>query len=513
MVTVTQSQFDGGIADDVRTHNINQCADSTNFDVFSNPYKLIHLRDMVAENDGSQTIADTEISDVGQTVISGTQYMVAFGENYPTDNKPAAFIRASGVLNGSWSPQAVGVGGYSYVPNSYVQYNGISYILGTNFSSPLVINLQKYIGAGTMTAIDTVSYTLPTGVISLPNVPRPFVHPTDNRMYIAVGNILAVWDGVSGSFTDVTGLLPSGFVATGITNYGDNLAIAMSPVLGNADSIICIWDRDYVNHATYLTSVIKCGQGKIDAFGNLDGILAMAMSPLNYLLDTTVYLSLKTYSGGQVEEVVGVTGLSTYSNNSTVSTRRDNTLYFVRYGDTALYCFGKNKSGRYILTHDYLVRNGSTSTADAVSVVYALNFVGSCLYVGYTGLDSTYRLMATDFDGSISYINPAVYTTTINPSMPIPDRGDMKRLVSVRVLFEGATTGTCTLEYATDGSSTFTTIDAHDMSDLKNVIEGSAESTGIAFKPSRDFQFRITSTWGAKIIGITYKYEKLPELT
>ena len=59
------SRFDGGIAEDIRTTATNECADSTNFDIFSNPHKLIHLRDMLAEEDGSQTIANTKISEVG----------------------------------------------------------------------------------------------------------------------------------------------------------------------------------------------------------------------------------------------------------------------------------------------------------------------------------------------------------------------------------------------------------------------------------------------------------------
>lgn len=84
MAKAIQNQFDGGIATDTRTHSINQCADSTNFNVFDNPYKLVHLRDMVAETDGGQTINNTKISNVGQTVIGGTEFMVANYKRWST---------------------------------------------------------------------------------------------------------------------------------------------------------------------------------------------------------------------------------------------------------------------------------------------------------------------------------------------------------------------------------------------------------------------------------------------
>ena len=506
--TATQNRFDGGIAEDIRTTATNQCADSTNFDIFSNPHKLIHLRDMLAEEDGSQTIANTKISEVGQTVISTTQYMVALGENYPTDTKPAFYTRTANDLNGSWSAQAVGVAGYNVVHGSYIQYNNVSYCLGSVYSGSYTINLQQYTTAGTLTAIDTVSYTLPSGVISLPEIPKPFVHPKDNRMYLGVGNSMSQWNG-SGSFVDYNSLLPSGYAMNGITNFGDDLVIAMSPNVGTGDSLLCIWDRNPA-HDTYLSQVINCGQGRIDAVDNLDGNIVVVMSPSNTNLVVNNTLTIKMWNGGEVQTIPGLTDLTTYSNGKIVKVRKDNKLYFVRYGDIAVYCFGKNKQGRYVITHANLVNTGSTATSDKVATIYGLSFVGDCLYVGFTAQDNTYRLMATDFDGSIASINPAVYTTTINPSMPSSDRDEMKKLVGVQVLFKDGG-GTCTLEYAVD-STTFVTIDSADMTNL-NIIEASAQNDSSPFKDGREFQFRITTTWGTDIIGIRYKYEIVKGLT
>ena len=522
MKTVTINQFDGGIAEDLRTHSSNECADSINFDIFSNPHKLIHLRDMIREPDGSDTINHTKISDVGTTTLSGTNYMVAFGETSVSDNRPTAYYRSIDQLNATsnaWASQAVGVASYRYVSGSYIQYNGVSYCLGQGQSSTLYVNLQKYTGGGSLTAIDTVVYSPPAGITTAMSIPKPFVHPTDNRMYIANGNSLAQWDGVSGSFTDVNSLLPAGFEVRGITNWGDYLAIAMSPVSFTDESIICLWDRDSTNHATYLNSIIKCGNERIDAFDNLDGNLVIVTSPGNNSFVTGQKLKIKIYSGGQMQTVKSYIDLTTYSNNMLYWAKKNNRLYFARYNDTAVWCVGKNKQGRYVVTHEYLVYKGSTATSDKVSSIYGLSFVGDCLYVGYIGQDSTFRLTETSFGGSdgtigsssVSYVNPAIYTTSINPSMPIEDRDITKKLMSIQVLFDNSTYGNCTLEYAINGTNTFNTIFVKDMSDGKNIIEASTQN-GVPFLDGREYQFRVTSTWGANIIGIKYKYQTLPQL-
>lgn len=137
--------------------------------------------------------------------------------------------------------------------------------------------------------------------------------------------------------------------------------------------------------------------GRIDALITSDGVTAIIMSPPSAATFDNLWLAAKVYAGGTVETITKVTNLSTYSNMGIVSVRKDNKLYFARVNDNALYCFGQNRQGRYILTHDTIVKGGTSSTADVIAVIYGLSFVGDCMYVGYIALDNTYRLMATEF--------------------------------------------------------------------------------------------------------------------
>lgn len=518
--TVVIQKFDGGIAEDVRTTSTNQCASSSNFDTLSYPHKLVHRRDMFSEFSGGESIANTKIAEVGVTTISGTDYIIGVGLNYPTNTLPVIYTRSASTVNavsGAFASSAVGIASYLYTPNTLTKYNGYSYILGKNGA---VINLQKYTGEGTLTNIVTLTYTLPTGITSATSIPKPFVHPSDNRMYISNGNSLAVWDGVSGSFQLVNSLLPIGYETKGITNWGDFLVIAMSPVVNDQnESILCLWDRDYANHSTYLSHKISLGNESVEAVENLNGdIIVVTSSSSGYSISNK--LKIKIWNGGNVTStVVSLDDLVSTTQTDVVYAKKDNKLYFTRPQENSIYLFGKNKEGTYVLTSDYAIYKGTSASSDVVQHVYGISFIGDALFVGATMNDNTFRLLETSFDGldgsvgagSPTYINNSVWTTTINPSMPVEDRGVLKRLVSVQVLFDSIDIGTSTLSYAVDGSSTFNTIDAHDMSDGKNIIEATTEN-GIPFATSREFQFKITSTNRADVLSIRYKYELLTQL-
>lgn len=55
--TVTINTWDGGHAEDIRTTASNECESVVNFDILTNPHKLIPYSDPVAET-SSGTITD-----------------------------------------------------------------------------------------------------------------------------------------------------------------------------------------------------------------------------------------------------------------------------------------------------------------------------------------------------------------------------------------------------------------------------------------------------------------------
>lgn len=487
MKQLIQNRFDGGIAEDVRTVTTNECEISVGFDLYSNPHKLIHYKDQLAET--GSNINTNQITDVGMTNIVGTDYMVAFGYDTGATTLPASYIRTAYNFNDAWSSQqAVGVASYSYCKGTYVQYQGISYVLTVNGTT---YNLQKSIVAGTMTSVGT--FTATAGV----DVPKPYIHPDDKILYMVVGNTIAKWDGTT--FTSVSTILPTGYKATSITHSSGYLAISMTPSIVG-DSLLYLWGRD--TGINTLQGGVNLGSSICQSIENIGGAVICVSKGDNLGAFQDKNLEFRAYIGGETTTLFKTIAIPTTSttNYNIVKARKDDKLYFAVGGEKAVYMVCKNRSGRYMVTQDRFISSGGT-----VTNVYAINFVGDVMYVAFQE-GGTYKLTATDRESAVPITSLASYKTTINPSMPEADREMDKRLVKVQVNYESEyAQGNTILKYTVDGVegtilSKANTID----SNLK--IEETRESTGIPFRSGKDIQFTVESNC-ANIKSIRYIYE------
>lgn len=484
--TLLQNKFDGGIAEDIRTTNTNECEISTGFDLYTNPHKLLHYRDQLAET--GSNVDDMEIADVGMTTISGTNHMVAFGYDTSSTTLAAAYTRTAYDFNGAWSQQAVGVGGYQYCKGTYVQYLGISFCLTVNGTT---YNLQKYTGAGSLTSVGTFTATANI------EVPRPYIHPDDKVLYMCVGNTIAKYDGTT--FSSVSTILPTGNKAMSISHFSGYLAILTTPTL-TGDSGIHLWGRD--TGLNTLQGYVSVGSYIGQSIANIDGYLICISRGSNFGIFTEKKIEVRAYAGGDTATLIKQISIpsSSTTNYNIVTGKKDNKLYFAIGGEKALYMCCKNKSGRYIITQD---RN--ISTGGAVTDVFGINFVGDILYVSFLE-GSTYKLTATDVESSVPYSATATYMTTVNVGMSAEDRELEKRLLHVQVNFDSpSASGNTVLKYKVDGT-TATVATVANTTSSNQVVENDAENDTTPFRMGKDFQFIIESAYSS-IKSISYTYE------
>lgn len=493
MTTVILNKWDGGSAEDIRTTNQNQSEYSQNFDIFTEPYRLLPLRDSIAETPDVAT-DDSEISDIGICTISGTDYIVGIGFESSVSTAMSFYTKTSAV--GTFTKQA-SASGNTFVKGSGVIYKTLAFGVDDNGSG--TYRLIRFNGASSVTTIGSITAT--SGKPA-----KCFVHPEDNILYVVVDNVISKWDG--STFTNYTSILPQYYSATSLTNYGGYLAITMNSNQGANKPTCFLWGRDGTLNT--LQGSISLGEGYVGIVENLDNNLIFVMSPFsgdsiaNFLIQNKVII--KVYSGGAVETIKEINDNSTISIGrvSTIKAKRNNRVYFGFSNSACVWSFGKNKEGRYTITQDRFMKNGTT-----IATFKGISIIGDVMWVlGFDG--SADVLMRTKLDllgESVTYTGTSVYRTTINPNMPINDRYKEKQLQAFCISYTAIGTGTVALKYSVDGS-TFTTAISQTTASGEYSIEATAQADGSPFdiKKGRELQFQIESTGGAKIKEFAYKY-------
>lgn len=490
MALVILNQFDGGQAQDVRDFSTNKQETSYNFDIFTTPHYLRPYIDMVAETTVSGTITDYDITDVDSIIVSGTPTYVALGRTSSGFSTPRFFKKDStSDITSGWQLYASGVN--IKVANSLVVYKGFAYCLGDTSSA---YTLQKYDGASTVTTIGTT-----TGYNSAGVVPRPFVHPEDNVLYIGAGNVISSYDG--STFTATAFTLPDDKIIVSITSYGGYLAIACRPKNGVGNSVCYLWGRDTTLNTVQAS--IDLGAGQVNIVENLYNNLFFVISESsvgNYSNVVNNSMAIKGYAGGAVETIFEFQLSSSFGTALNNQKRKQNDfLYFGFTNDTAIYRFGKNKDGQYTLSHDRAYPSGATT-------IRGFSLSGDVMWLSFDTSGSSSLLYRTRVASeSQAYTTTSTYVTTINPSMPIEDRYRHKQLQAVSISFTGGTA--VNLKVSVDGGS-YTTIISSSATG-EQVVEATNFNDSTPLPDGRELQFKIESTGNAKIKEVRYRYDVL----
>ena len=483
------NKFDGGQSEDVRTFAVNQHDSSSNFNVYTSPHLLVPYIDTITETVSSGTLTDFFFTDVDVISVSGATLFVALGEAGGGSTALRFWKKGSSSdITSAW--EGGGTGLVSKVSGSLVVYKGLAYALGSNGTQH---SLQRYDGNVTVTNIGTL-----TGFGNPPA--KSFVHPEDNKLYMGSANVISTYDGTTFVATALT--LPDDKVIVSLTNYGSYLVIACRPRYGYGNSICYLWGRDTTLNT--LQAVIDLGFGQVNIAENLNNTLFFVMSKSaigNYsnILQNT--LSVKGYAGGSVEVIKEINISSSFGTSLNVLKQKVNEhLYFGFSNDTALYRFGKNKSGEYFLSHDRAYPTGATILAGFSLIGDFMWFCGTV-----SGTANSFRRTRA-LSESQEFTRVSTYVTTINPSMIIEDRYKFKQLQSVQVAYTGGTLVSVQVSY--DGGSYQTVLSSS--STGEQVLEATAQnSDGAPLGEGREFQFRIESTGSAKVKEVRYFYKDI----
>lgn len=490
------NRFDGGHAESLRTTATNECEYSKNFDIFTDPHKLLPYGDSVS--DASAT-ANSEISDVDVSLVGSSYILSCIGYEGGVGGStyPAFYTKANLITLPSQSAVS---SANVFQKGSGVVYKGKFYALAYN-------GTNQY----TLWRFDSASATTNCGSISCSSTfrARPFVHPEDNKLYIVIGTSISVWDNSSlstgGSYDNI---LPPGFETVSLTDYGTYLAITMRPLCNNGNSVTYLWGRDATLTTTQGT--INWGEGNCLLTENLYNMLFSVIIPQNVIngsqSGTTLNNSIiiKSWSGGEVSIVKSIP-VSSIDNSTTLKIKNRGKLYFGFGGDDCVYVFGKNRDGQYTLVKDRYYNNST-----AITSLYGISMVGDILWSAFATVSGKSLMRSTTnlLTEAVAYLSTSIYRTTINPSMPIADRGKNKKLDAVRITYTGKANGTVRLKYSVDGS-TMTSIISESTTAKEDVKEGTMELTGIPLLSGTEFQFQVESIGGVEIKTIEYKYTVL----
>jgi len=385
-----------------------------------------------------------------------------------------------------------GIGGQVIVTTvSGTTVTGVTILqAGYNYSTGTKATTTSGLGTGCTINVTSVGNTSTT-ITSNANG----IVAKDDNLYLPYNNILVrVYP--SGTVQDQALKLPTNLKITSLTNFGNYLAIACSPVnVYNGISKVFLWNL----YSPDVQEVIDWGEGELRILENIEGML---VGVTDRYLNNTVgagrgSMIIQGYSGGYPQVLKEV--FTEKLNGITMplsKTVKNNRLFFVAKIMTnstgteyheGIWSFGrKNANYPFALSLDYINENVTTSG------IQSFDSAGNYFFMSYNN------------DGSVDKTNDsATYTMTSILETQIHNFGtneDDKRLESFKVSFRKLATGeSITVKYKIDDATSFTTLGTFNTVGALSHTFTQDENTPAIFKSGREFKFRIESTGGAEI--------------
>lgn len=505
MQTIPVLTFNGGMTPDARNSGL-YCQLCKHFDNFTSKHRLNPYRG------GDQaTVSPEQTTSKIERMVMFNSIMYGLGQTSGGFVQIFSSASLSAPSFGIVSSGASGSGTPSF--DLFWEYKGFLYgarngnsIWSYNIATP---------GFTEQNGSITVTYT------SLSNA---ITHSKDDIMYFGVNNSAGptakiYYKNGAGSIT--LGLtLPSNLVIKSISEFGNYLAIACQPLYqDSANSKVFLWDRDVT--LSTVSETIDWGNNDLFAIENLDGyLIGVSIKRATTLLNKLIFS--KYIGGGAVK--FNEIPLSTYYSGLANIPETTSAYYVIRGQqkfNNRLY-FGLSATSLDAVTNDFtgiwsVGRNDETSpfsvgfdrTPSNDTVELRINgflMVNDFTYISYiqTG-GTTWALSFTSYQNT--YNATSIYRTVINPNMPEDDKGELKKLVSVKVIYEPIIAGMqCVLKYRVDGGS-FTTVFTETTTGTKSTKRKSA--SGVSFTDGEDYEFQIESK-GVVVIGLYYTYQVIP---
>lgn len=493
------NRFDGGIAEDVRTTASNQCASSVNFDIHTNPHKLVPFSDPIAETHASGPMTDYAITDVAVLNISGTTPTVyGLGRASSGGLNVAIFKKSStSDITSQWSASLATSG--TRTLGTLIGY----------YDQTAGADKLYFVNGGTWSSFtDPSTISIVGGLVGPYTIniyPKPYIHPIDNTVYLGAANKVYKFDAVTYTSATVLHTFGANFEVQSLTEYGSYLAIGGRYFGRDKKSYVYLSNRVLPNDGAQ--QVLDWGEGSLVMVENIDGYLV----GISYTEDVGSYsttarykLYVKVWAGG---EVVTVKEIETRRSDEIKiwKAKQNNKLYFGYDTDRCLYCVGRNKAGEWFVVGDrYYTPTGSyiTGTFNGVS------FIGDIAFISYQDGGTTGYLVRQGT--SSTYSLTSYYETTVNPNMDVSHRTLRKKLKNIRISYTvNSANGTIGIGLRQDSqtASYKSVISETKSSTGEYVTHADMNADGTGFDEGYELQFQLSSTGNVSIKQFEYEYE------
>lgn len=508
-------RFDGGITNDPLDTSENVARMVTNFDSLTNQRRLIPYRSTESGDSSASTSKKQNFCIAKRT---GTTYSLYSLGYISGDTKAEVLYKdlTTGAVNdlddATWATPANNQSSDGTVNMGlFIYYEFMNKIFGLRTSSgnrPVIWIFDPTGGAWTDSERDIGNYRDVPSPITEENI-CGLVHSKDDILYIGFGaNVIKNNNGTWTPFSVAALELPRKYLITAMCEYDGFLAIACAPANGVENSRIYLWDRD--SSLTTISESIDAGEGIIKILEEVDGqLVSISLSGANGGTSATRFNDRVSFRRLVGQEMVKIKELQTGGTTAILRNRKqkiDNRLWFMMSislnGATREGCWSvgrSNTSGQFTVVHEATPNNDTALSSGALNGFIK---VGDYLFQSYTS-GGTYGLSKTD--DSANYTATAIYETTIRND---GDSSLTKKLLGVTVHTESMpAAGQIVLKYRVNRATNWTTIftnttDSDISHDAVNI-----ESSGANLGEYKEIEFRIESTGGAVVTGLSYKGE------
>ena len=487
IVEIKLNNFSGGVSDSPRESNPTKYQIAKHFDVFTDPTRLIPYRTLEADtNDGS---TDTGMK---QYLVQDFLYHSASAKLYGLGQTGAGLTKIvykADATTGNWTLPASSEGNGAVKNGCLVEYKDYLWgFQGTN-------QIWKW---GVLSGTPSISNSASTTGSTITSVAQGLVF--GDYLYLPYNN--KIWRATDATtFSDAFLTLPSNFKITSLAPFGQYIAIACAPVSTyNGNSKVFLWNGT----STEIQETLDWGEGELRVLDTIEGYLVGITD--RYLNNASGAgkgsMIIQVYAGGSPNVIKEVFTQALVGKTMPISKAvKNNRLFFAAKIMTnsagTEYNEGVWSFGRKNVNYPFALSLDITTSTDSDGI-QAFGTAANFFYITHSG------------DGSIVKTDDsATYTTTSVYESQILDFGDSytdKNLQEIKISCRKMASGeTITAKYRVDGSSSWTTIGSMSTVGTMSHTFLEIESTNTPFSPANEYEFRIESTGGAEITGISLK--------
>lgn len=501
-------QWNGGMTNLLRGVNPQYARLVKNFDIISDPTRMIPNPDMATElfdaglDDSTEKLCKFLPANVA-TNDGTVQYALGI-----SSTAPKIFAKSSAITE--WASLGVSTGDGVRNENLFIEYQGRIYFANATMVQSYSISANTYDTAGGGTLSKTLNHT---------NIFQGLVHSKDNVLYIpyyttssGVTSAFIASKNGSGAFNATALTLPLNMIPIMIKEYGNFVAIALRPAnIQSKKSVVYLWDRDSL--LTTITESIDWGLEKLELIEEIDGIIVGVSSFANTSSEIITVRSKLIFkywtSGSRAKQFLEIPlSSASINNNSTLAwdnQKINNRIFFMasveiqstRYD--AIWAIARKDDGSLTVSIDRLLNNDTAITSCIPKGFYKF---GDYFVVAYTN-NGAYVVNVT-VNGAETYTTTSIYETIIMGESFLKNQ-----LKSAGVMFEKLLAGgEVKLKCRIDGATAWTEI-FHETTDGLLFREAINFSDGTNLPEFREIEFQITSIGGAVITGFWAQAEEI----